>query len=222
MEQDNIFAKRLKEARLSAGLKQSDLAEKAGITAASISAYESTDLTKGKNPSLENAKAIAKALNVSLDWLCGLIDSKSGACSGTEEDNRLSSAIKFVASLIECGAFKENEVSTIITVLGEHGYPEDVKVKRAQLTATNSRLSEAIKNISALFKVYHDGLLPEEAYQMSKSAVIDNISNYVICTKHWNSDPCFPLDYVDKPGIYNDRGKLVTNDNDLSDDLLPF
>lgn len=66
-----IFAQRLKEARASAKLTQAELCKISGVTAATISAYESADGNKGKNPSLDNALKLAQALNVSLDWLCG-------------------------------------------------------------------------------------------------------------------------------------------------------
>lgn len=66
-----IFAERLREARTAAKLTQLELAKTAGVTAATISAYESTDESKRKNPSLENAVKISNALSVSLDWLCG-------------------------------------------------------------------------------------------------------------------------------------------------------
>lgn len=69
---NTIFAERLREARTAAKLTQADLSKKAGVTAATISAYESADGNKGKNPSLENALKLAQALNVSLDWLCDL------------------------------------------------------------------------------------------------------------------------------------------------------
>lgn len=68
---NTIFADRLKEARTAAGLTQAELCKRAGVTAATISAYESADGSKGKNPSLDNALKLAQALNVSLDWLCG-------------------------------------------------------------------------------------------------------------------------------------------------------
>lgn len=68
---NNLFSERLKEARLTAKLKQTELAKISGVTAATISAYECADGKKGKNPSLDNALKLAQALNVSLDWLCG-------------------------------------------------------------------------------------------------------------------------------------------------------
>lgn len=69
-----IFAIRLKEARTKAGIKQTELARIVHVTPVTISSYERADTegsTIGKNPSLENALKIARALHVSLDWLCG-------------------------------------------------------------------------------------------------------------------------------------------------------
>ena len=72
-----IFAQRLKEARTAAKLTQSELCKISGVTAATISAYESAVGNKGKNPSLDNALKLAQALNVSLDWLCGSLVSSN-------------------------------------------------------------------------------------------------------------------------------------------------
>ena len=66
------FAKRMKTARLQHDIKQKDLAERIGVRSATISAYENENESKRATPSLENAFAIAKELNVSLDYLCGL------------------------------------------------------------------------------------------------------------------------------------------------------
>ena len=77
-QNDLLFAKRIKMCRENAGIKQFELAKMADITPATLSAYElftsdSID-SKGKKPSLHNAIELAKALNISLDWLCGLSD----------------------------------------------------------------------------------------------------------------------------------------------------
>lgn len=68
-----IFARRMKEAREREGIKQNELARDIGVTPQTISAYEKAESSgKGKNPTLENAVAIAARLKVSLDWLCGI------------------------------------------------------------------------------------------------------------------------------------------------------
>ena len=70
MENINIFSERLKIARQNAKLTQKQLADMSNVTAATISSYESENGTKV--PALDKVIAIAKALNVSIDWLCGL------------------------------------------------------------------------------------------------------------------------------------------------------
>lgn len=70
MSDFNVFSDRLKKARQKAKLTQKQLSELSGVTAATISFYESEGGTKA--PSLDKVIALAKALNVSIDWLCGL------------------------------------------------------------------------------------------------------------------------------------------------------
>lgn len=65
------FAKNLKSIRERRQLKQTDIAEKIGVTPQTISAYEKGGGEKGKNPTLERVIDIADVLDVSLDELCG-------------------------------------------------------------------------------------------------------------------------------------------------------
>ncbi len=68
-----IFSERLKELRIEKGLTQAQFVEELGITASALSAYEKNL----KNPSISVAKRIAEKYHVSVDWLCGLSDSKN-------------------------------------------------------------------------------------------------------------------------------------------------
>lgn len=73
MEELKEFAKRLKEIRNEMKLSQKELAEKVGITAASLSAYEQNQ----KNPSFTTVMKIAEICGVSLDWLCGKAEKRT-------------------------------------------------------------------------------------------------------------------------------------------------
>lgn len=68
-----IFADRLKELRSKKNITQKEFAEKIGVTAAALSAYENN----GKNPSVAVAKRIAESFHVSIDWLCGLTEKEN-------------------------------------------------------------------------------------------------------------------------------------------------
>jgi len=64
------FQDRLRKARESRGLTQSDLAKKAGLQAAAISHFE----TGQRSPSFDNLRKLSDTLNVSVDYLLGRID----------------------------------------------------------------------------------------------------------------------------------------------------
>lgn len=84
MEEKNIFAEKMREARIKTGFSQAELSKRTGISAATLSTYESSE--KPKNPPIDKAIAIAKSLNVSLDWLCGLDNPKKTDESLTTEE----------------------------------------------------------------------------------------------------------------------------------------
>lgn len=70
-----MLNERLKQAREAAGLSQTELANKIGVTQAAYCYYE-----QGlRIPSLGVAKTICGVLNVSLDWLTGNDDEKAEA-----------------------------------------------------------------------------------------------------------------------------------------------
>ncbi len=70
MDEKNIFSIRMKEARQKADLSQAELSRRTRIAPATLSSYESME--NPKNPTIDKVILIAKALNVSIDWLCGL------------------------------------------------------------------------------------------------------------------------------------------------------
>ena len=64
----NIFAIRLRQARTEAGLTQTQLANKIGMTQGGYTNYENSKT----EPSIATLKKIARTLKVSVDWLFGL------------------------------------------------------------------------------------------------------------------------------------------------------
>lgn len=70
---NKVFSERLKQARQAKGLSQAKLAEVVGVGQNAISNYEKAG-NKGSMPKLETAAEMAKALDVSLDWLVGTTD----------------------------------------------------------------------------------------------------------------------------------------------------
>ncbi|MFZ5503661.1 MAG: helix-turn-helix domain-containing protein [Pseudomonadota bacterium] len=72
-----LFAERLRDARERLrGLKQTQLAEKAGLPVTSISHFENPEGTR--KPSFDNLRRLANALDVTTDYLLGLSDDHVG------------------------------------------------------------------------------------------------------------------------------------------------
>lgn len=69
---DNValFRFRLNQAMLHDGISKKELASKLNVTYQAVTLF----LNGNSTPSIKTAIGIAKALNVSLDWLCGLED----------------------------------------------------------------------------------------------------------------------------------------------------
>lgn len=65
-----VVPERLKKSRIERGLSQEELAEKVGAGQNQISRYE----TGKSTPSVELLERIASVLNVSVDYLLGLVD----------------------------------------------------------------------------------------------------------------------------------------------------
>ena len=68
MKRTKEFKWRLKTARKTAQMSQTDLAKRTGLMQPQISAFESGKLT----PSVETLMKLAAALSVSVDWLLGI------------------------------------------------------------------------------------------------------------------------------------------------------
>lgn len=83
MSSPPTFADRLKKIRDDRELSQSDLARKAGMQPSAIAHFEAGR----RKPSFDNVRALARALDVSADYLLGT----GGATTAFRDENKLSS-----------------------------------------------------------------------------------------------------------------------------------
>ena len=165
-----IFAKRMKEARENCNLRQNALASKVGVTAQTISAYEKAETDgKGKNPTLENAVAIANELGVSLDWLCGR------DIPGEEAESK-----KTLGDIARSLIFLEKSVAGIyldtstraekrVTYDEDSGYPyqpEDVQMVYPSIVFTNEKLTRFLKEWEKIKKLHDTNVIDDELYNL--------------------------------------------------------
>jgi transcriptional regulator with XRE-family HTH domain len=76
----DVFGTRLADAREARGLSQAELAKLAGLQPAAIGHFE---------PSFANVRALAKALNISSDYLLGRSSSMEGATTAFRGEENL-------------------------------------------------------------------------------------------------------------------------------------
>lgn len=84
-EGDGIFASRLRAAREQRGLNQTELAKRSGLQPAAIGHFEADR----RKPSFANIRALAKALDVSSDFLLGRAASLQGATTAFRNEESL-------------------------------------------------------------------------------------------------------------------------------------
>lgn len=85
---EDQFGERLIAAREARRLTQTELAQKAGLQPAAIGHFE----RKRRKPSFANVRALAKALNVSSDYLLGRVSDMQGATTAFRGEEQLSDA----------------------------------------------------------------------------------------------------------------------------------
>lgn len=167
MSELTIFAKRMKEAREKRKLKQNALALKVGVTAQTVSAYERAETDgKGKNPTLENAVAIANELDVSLDWLCGRDIPKE------ESESK-----KTLGDIARELVFLEKTVADIYIDVAKRmepfidpdtGFPGSRKVERSypSIVFTNRKLCDFINRWKDIKNLHDTGTIDDELYNL--------------------------------------------------------
>ena len=165
MGEATIFAKRMKEAREKCKLKQNILALKVGVTPQTISAYENAETDgKGKNPTLENAVAIANVLNVSLDWLCGR-DVHTAVCKETLGDiaRDIVSFEKTSAGIyLDTSSREEFEYGPDL----EHPNPRRFDVTYPAIVFTNEKLCHFVNEWKKIKNLHDTGTIDDELYNL--------------------------------------------------------
>ena len=175
---DNIaFGKRLKEIRAKAEKTQAEFAKTIGVTAASVSAWESGV----KKPNIDVAFEIAEKFNVSIDWLCG----KKVRMKGKEHENRIyySEIYEIVLHLYKCGILDitfsqyedyEPDMDT--------GYARTIVREKADVGFQEQGISAFIKGIVTLTNLYKTDVLPKDVYETSIQGLKGKDSTHYIDT----------------------------------------
>ena len=186
----DIFSKRLRDTRREKNITQAQLARQSGVTAATISAYESTDSKKGCNPSLENAAKLAEALGVSLDWLCGFAtDKKSITTVGfLKALVNLSKTTKVAIDIVDiCNEYDKRLISAAANLFTDEEYNENHLVCEANnvkdtwllplASFRNNYIAEFLAEWKKMKSLYEDGTIDESLYDLWLEKLFADIEN---------------------------------------------
>ena len=152
-----MFSERLKAARTAKHISQADLAKAVGVSAATISSYETVN--GAKIPSLDKAEAIADKLDVSLDWLCG--KDSAGKVKITDFDT-------------------ETFLRSLVVVLSEMTMEYKKSDSKPAIYIDNSKIDKYISQVQDILRVYHNGSLSTELFEACIDRMILNYNGYTI------------------------------------------
>lgn len=147
-----IFARRLRELRARLGLTQKDFAKKAGITAATLSAYESGQ----KSPSIQIAMQIAVAHSCSLDWLCGLSSSDA-----REDKKPFVPDLKMILSVLAY-FMREPSLSSVELELRQDDMPWGNVL--ASIDIKDNNIYSYLNTIQSLVNLNREGTLDDDMF----------------------------------------------------------
>ena len=185
-----IFSQRLRDTRREKNITQAQLAKMSGVTAATISAYESTDSKKGCNPSLENAAKLAEALSVSLDWLCGFVTDKKSinTVDFLKVLVNMSKTTNIAIDIIDiCNEHNKHLVTSDANLFTDEEYNENHLVCEANnvkdtwlLPLTSFRniyITEFLAEWKKMKALYEDGTIDESLYDLWLEKLFTDIEN---------------------------------------------
>lgn len=169
-----IFSKRLKEARTDKNMTQKELSEKSGVSTVMISAYERNNTSSGKNPALNNIYAIATALGVSIDWLCGLTEKNE--LNKNQEKIDTETLLKSFINIIDHIKYRKSVGYDDFL----NGYNESILTISFDLRDSVSSLGRFINEYCEVKSLVDKKLLPKGVDNTVIQALIDKYKNSCI------------------------------------------
>lgn len=152
-----LFSERLKAARTAKHISQADLAKAVGVSAATISSYETVN--GAKIPSLDKAEGIADKLGVSLDWLCG--KDSAGKVKITDFDT-------------------ETFLRSLVVVLSEMTMEYKEEENKPTICIGNSDIEKFISQVQSILRIYHNGALSTDLFEACVERIVSSYKDYSI------------------------------------------
>ncbi len=176
----DVFSSRLKKARIGKGVTQAELSRLASLTPATVSAYE-----KGqKLPNLSSTVELARALGVTIDWLCGEETTSEQNINVNNEEIDFSVLARLIVFLGMNCCSKMQIVEQEETYIDHNtGYPTHGTIDVARLVFDQEEIIEFISGFIKLKQIYEDDVLSKELFDTSINGLIDKYKSLYISNK---------------------------------------
>lgn len=167
----NVFAKRLVEARKEKDLTQQEFAKKITIAASTLSAYEMSK----KTPNIYTAYKMSEALNVSLDWLCGLSEYKNGNAISLHGIADMMAGDReawgVVTDVVEAEIKQDNENAP--PQYGDEVHPVAIVTKDIHISNFVREYKNALEALKAAQNASKEYELPQEVFENMKISILN-------------------------------------------------
>ena len=171
-QEKQIFAENLRQLRARTGMTQKDFAKKAGITPATLSAYEAGQ----KSPAVHIAAQIAKIYGSSLDWLCGISTGKDD----TNQPPDMQTILKDLAFLMR----------DVPGLRYDEYFDHCEQKNKASIEIIDPDIQKYFQTVRSLITLNLEGTLDDDMFQ----ACIESASKKAVDA--CNAIPCFDDDTV--------------------------
>ncbi len=148
----SILAIRIKQLRASLNMTQKEFAKFVGCTPATLSAYENG----AKSPSLDIVKTIAEKCKVSIDWLCGLTETKN-----------YDDSVKTYGDAIRLLFRLEEKLDMYVSYeLVETEFPLKPIYPIAKISFGNKKMQDFIEEWEKMKDLHDNNLIDDEVYNL--------------------------------------------------------
>ena len=131
--QKTLFAQRVAELRKERGETQAEFSQRTGVRQQTISGYENGKVS----PTLDAVIQIAKACDVSVDWLCGLSDTKR---------NKFTEYADVIMSLVNIGEAIKGKLYLVMEEVEKFGYDDSWVEEEIALRIEDEEIQKFLKS----------------------------------------------------------------------------
>ena len=156
--QKTLFAQRVAELRKERGETQAEFSQRTGVRQQTISGYENGKVS----PTLDAVIQIAKACDVSVDWLCGLIDTKR---------NKFTEYADVIMALVNIGEAIKGKLYLVMEEVEKFGYDDSWVEEEIALRIEDEEIQKFLKSWNDILPLVKSNTISRNLYEYLKDGV---------------------------------------------------